>query len=180
MKIILASTSQHKLLATRRAFKKAFPKQSFQIIGVKAASKINDQPFGHQETFRGVLNRLEDARKTNPVFDYLVAVENGLIKMKLKQKEKFFDLAWVVVENSKGSQKIAFSSGIEIPSWAVEKTLALKDGFKKTTVGSVVARKNHCDPTDTFSFATNNLVSRSEMISQALTIVLGQFQKEKA
>lgn len=176
MKILVCSNSEHKLSATESVFKKLFPNEVVQVKGVKASSEINEQPVGHEETIKGALNRLKNAKTfmRGIVFDYCIAIENGLFKVEINHKTRWFDCAWVVVEDSNGNQRIALSSGLEFSESAVKK--ALEKGLETTTVGSIMTEETGCDGTDPQLFMTNNLVSRADMIKQALEIAIGQLQ----
>ncbi|MFH1705665.1 MAG: inosine/xanthosine triphosphatase [Patescibacteria group bacterium] len=177
MKIVVGSTSKHKLLAVEHVFKKIFHSETIQVEGAKVLSEINEQPIGHEETIIGVLNRLDSVKNfSKNIFDYAIAIENGLFEVKINNEERWFDIAWVVVEDSSGNKSLATSSGLEFSKNFVSETR--RRGFKTTTVGSIIAEKTGCDDSDPQLFLTNNLVSRMEMLKQALEIALGQLQKD--
>lgn len=178
MKILLGSTNEHKISAVKQVFKKLFPNENVQIKGIKADSEINEQPLGHEETIGGALNRLKNAKLLyEGDFDYAIAIENGLFPVSVKGKKRFFDAAWVAVEDAKGRQTISLSSGLEFSEKAINKALTRDGGFKTTTVGLIIAQETNCDATDPQSFMTNGLVSRVDMLKQAIEIALGQLQR---
>jgi hypothetical protein len=93
----VASTTQLKIDAVSQALKAAYGAESdHDVEGRSTASGVNEQPYGHAETRRGALNRLAalraaekakaretsangDEKAASPLF--LVAIENGLIRM---------------------------------------------------------------------------------------------------
>jgi inosine/xanthosine triphosphatase len=177
VKVLVASTSQHKLGAVERVFKETYSDWEIDMEGVKAPSEINEQPVGHKEMIEGALNRIKNAKKTakGKKFDFVVGIENGIFPIEVDGTEKWFDVAWVVIENKEDKQSLAVSAGVEFPREFIQE--ARKKGFKTTTVGSIIAEKTGCDGTDPHTFLTSNLASRSKLLEQALKIALGQLQE---
>merc|ERR1712110_1061972 len=109
--------------AVERVFRQSLG-ADVQIEGVKASSGINEQPFGHDETIKGAMNRLADAKLQRPGATYYVAIENGLFEVQAPGS-RFFDVAWVIVEGASDDgaappQALAHSVGVEFPSEFVE------------------------------------------------------------
>jgi len=177
MEIFVASTSKHKLEAVNNVANTLFPESKPKIEGRKTASEINEQPVGHEETVRGALNRLENLKKVigETRYDILVALENGIFPIKIREREAWFDLACVVVEDAEGNQSFAHSTGVEFDAQTVEE--ARKKGFETTTVGSLIAERTGADSTDPHSYLTNQIVSRREMLEQALKTAMGQLAR---
>ena len=57
IRIVVGSTNPVKCEATRLAFAEAWPDKECVVNGVKAASRVSDQPMGDTETFNGARNR---------------------------------------------------------------------------------------------------------------------------
>ena len=174
IKILLASTSQHKLSAVQKAFEKIYPQEKIKIKTVKAASNINEQPVGYSEIFQGAANRIKNAKSATQKesLDFIVGIENGIIPVKTAQGKRWFDVAGVIIENKEGQQSLALSAGVEFPSDLVEK--ARKMGFTTTTVGSLIAKEAGGDATDPHHLLTKGLVTRSFLLEEAIKIALGQ------
>jgi non-canonical (house-cleaning) NTP pyrophosphatase len=51
----------------------------------------------------GAQNRLKNAKAAlgGQSVDYLVSIENGIVEVNSKPNSRFFDLAWVVLEDAK-------------------------------------------------------------------------------
>ena len=80
-----------------------------------------------------------------------------------------------MIEDSRGKRSWAVSAGVEFPQNSVKE--AKRRGFDKTTVGSVIAESGG-EATDPHSFLTHGLVSRKDLLQQALRIALGQLPKK--
>lgn len=178
LKVLVGSTSGHKLDAVRETFKEVYPGTQITVKGVEAISGVNEQPVGLEEIFQGAQNRLQEAKRlAQEVYDFAVGIENGILPVEAGAREIWFDVGLVIVENKRGQQSFSLSPGVVFPSWAVEE--ARKRGFATTTVGTVIFEKIGGERTDPQSVLTSRLVSRTEMLKQALKIALGQLQKDK-
>jgi len=176
--IAIGSTSVHKIKAVEATFIKLFPGTKITSIPYKAASDINAQPIGNEETLMGARNRLNNAKKLiQTKVDYIIAIENGIIEVKT-EPSMFYDVAWVVLEDGKsGKQSVAVSGGVQFPNDFVEQ--AKSKGFVTTTVGSLLAQSNtSIDEADPHNYLTNKLAPRSELLQEAIKIAIGQLQKK--
>lgn len=180
MDILVASTNAHKLAAVREAARTVFPGQELNVRGIKAASDINEQPVGHQETVRGAMNRLQNLKAiaAQTRCDLYVSLENGIFPVNVGDQETWFDVGWVVVEDAAGNKSLSHSTGIEIGHGDVKE--AQRRGFDQTTAGSMIAERTGADSTDPHAHLTNGHVPRSEMLKQALMAAFGQHQKKSA
>lgn len=146
MDVFVGSLSKHKLPGAEGAIKEVFDDVETKVFAYNAKSSINEQPEGHEETIKGAFNRLKDLKRLvvesrGAVKDAIfIAIENGIFPVEVQGKERWFDLAWVVIEDTEGNQSISHSGGIEFDSDYVEE--AKKRGFETTTVGSIISR-NH-------------------------------------
>lgn len=173
MKIFVASTSVHKLEPVNKGAIEVFSGLGISVDGRKAASEVNEQPEGYEETLLGAFNRLKNLRNIikGTRYDLLVAFENGIIPMKIQKQLRWFDLGYVVVENEHGNQSIAHSPGVEFNIVDVEE--AKRRGFDRTTVGAVMAERLGIDPADPHAYLTSGIVPRSEMLRQSFKSALG-------
>lgn len=179
--IILGSTSKHKIAALQQVFQEVYPDVQCFIKGVKALSGINEQPVGHTETLQGALHRLSHAKQLiqSESYDFVVAIENGIVPVEIEGVTQWFDVGWVIVENFAGIRAFACSNGVEMGTRYVEE--ARKRGFDTTTVGAVMAEQcPGLEATDPQLFLTSNLVPRSEMLKQTLKTALGELQRKQS
>jgi len=178
LKILLGSNSEHKLKAVKETFKEVYPDTQIMVKGVKVTSGINEQPVGLKEIFQGAQNRAQEAKRlAQEAYDFIIGIENGILPIETGEGTMWFDVGLVIAENKKGQQGFALSSGVVFPSWAVEE--AQKRGFATTTVGTILFERNNGDRTDPQSLLTNQLVSRTAMLKQALMIALGELQQKQ-
>ena len=77
-KIIVASKNPVKINATHQAFKKVFPKESLEVVGVQVPSFVSNQPMSDEETLEGAINRAENAKLAHKTADYWVGIEGGI------------------------------------------------------------------------------------------------------
>lgn len=174
--VVIASTAEMKVGAVKRLLGEGFTVAGGTVEGVKAASEINEQPFGHEETLRGALNRLANARKLRPEASYYVAIENGIFEV-VAHGPRFFDLAWVVVETGAGQQALAHSVGLEFPREFVEQARAV--GFDKTHAGeklaAAIAGVHLQDP---HHWLSGRRLCREDLLLGALIAAWGQLHRQ--
>lgn len=174
MDIFVASTSPHKIAAAERACAPIFGSKC-NIEGIKAASDINEQPIGHDQTLEGALNRLKNLKRLigTTRYDLLIAFEGGIFPVEMIGRgRRWFDTGWTVVEDAYGIEAYSPSSGIEYDSLDVE--AAHERDFGKHTVGSVLAEQRGIDDTDPHEQLTCGLVRRADVLTQSLTAAIGQ------
>jgi len=176
MRLLVASESPYKLAAVEEATRDIFM-NSRTVEGYSVSSGINEQPVGHQETIQGATNRLnalknqlEDTR-----YHLLIALENGIFSIETEDGTKWFDLAWVIVENSAGERALAHSAGVEFSKEDVEE--ASLRGFETTTVGSILAEKSSCLANDPQAYLCNEFIGRQNILAQAVRVAIGQLKR---
>mmetsp|Transcript_4788 Transcript_4788/g.7595 ORF Transcript_4788/g.7595 Transcript_4788/m.7595 type:complete len:173 (+) Transcript_4788:122-640(+) len=60
LKVFVGTQSKLKLEAVRTAFSDL--NRTVSVVGFKAKSRVSEQPYGHEETRRGAMNRLSHAK----------------------------------------------------------------------------------------------------------------------
>lgn len=176
--VVVASTAAMKVGAVKRLLGEGFEAAGGRVQGVKAASGINEQPFGHEETILGAKNRLASAKTLAPDANFYVAIENGIFEVKTPES-KFYDVAWVIMENSRGQQALTHSVGIEFPAkWVLE---AREEGFDKTHAGHKFAADNPgANVQDPHQLLTAGRACREDLLHGALLAAWGQLQYKSA
>mmetsp|Transcript_121062 Transcript_121062/g.353780 ORF Transcript_121062/g.353780 Transcript_121062/m.353780 type:complete len:212 (+) Transcript_121062:77-712(+) len=193
LRVVVGSATALKVQAVRSAFEVALSKADLRapeaapagsddaegglrVEGVKAASGINEQPFGHEETARGAMSRLRHAKELAPGADFYASVENGLFEVNVDGAPRFFDLAWVAVERaSDGWSGLAHSVGLEFERSWVEEARSAGKGFEENTVGAVVAARapEGTDKQDPHAWLTGGLRPRQALLQEALLAAMG-------
>ncbi len=138
MKVVLASTSAVKLAAVRTVFG-----DGVDVIAVAAASGVNEQPVD-DETRRGAIQRLGNARVIRPDGDLYISIENGIFQ----ENGVWVDRPVVVTENADRVRRVIQGHGVAFPHDMV--ALAWQAGFAAVTVGRVMQDngvvRQHDDP----------------------------------
>lgn len=170
MKAILGSTNKHKLKAVKDALAELYPKEKTEVVGIETRSGAQEQPIGNEETIKGARNRALQTQKAGKKADFYVGLENGLIQV----KNKWFDVAWCVVIDKNGKESLIPSAGVFFPEKYV--TEAKKRGFETTTACMILHEEigPESESTDPHTILTNNKVSRSKLLEEALKIAIGQ------
>ncbi len=91
--ISVASTNPVKLKATLDAFKRMFPRETFEVRAVKVNQPVSDQPMTDDETLEGADTRARLAMENMPEADYWVGIEGGV----MDRGTQLSGYAWVVV-----------------------------------------------------------------------------------
>jgi len=167
--ILLASTSEHKRLATLDALLTLFPTERFRIETLKVSSNVNEQPFGFEETLRGAQNRLEHAKASfQSSYDYVLAIESGVISV----AGLYFDTAFCVLEKRSSAERfVIHSMGTPVPALYVEQVK--QRGAQIWTIGAIHKELHPTvgDANDINIFVTNGQFPRRRLLSQAVEAV---------
>ncbi|MFA6131485.1 MAG: DUF84 family protein [Patescibacteria group bacterium] len=132
----IGSVSPIKYFALCMALEELGVKYPEWLIGVvKAASGVNEQPFGPEETTHGARNRALAACQHFPKLTGL-GIENGVIE----KDGQFYDVGIVVVRMPDGTEFIEETEALLLPTEAVEKARWI--GFNTITVGKVLSRQH--------------------------------------
>lgn len=166
--ITLGTTSRHKLDAVEQACAKLG--LNVIISGTKTSSGQNEQPVGFEETFSGALTRATSAKEQEPE-SIAVGIESGIFNINTSAPITL-DIAIIVVLTPDGRQIVTTSEGVQFPQECVE--TAKNQGFKTTTVGSVITKQYGGDSTDPHSVLTKGTVTRTMTLVDALMVAFRQ------
>ena len=129
----------------------------FELNGVftqKVLSDVPEQPVGHEQTFKGALNRVKNLRlfweKDKLYQDLLlgaehnlvVGIESGLVNLPACVEDNFsyYDIAWIVIRDFSTERMVSMpSSGVMFPNKFAQASIETN---KKFTVGSLMSRDN--------------------------------------
>lgn len=169
MKLVLGSTSKHKLAALQKACD-CLDISDAEVTGFKATSNGAEQPVGFDEMFTGALQRARGAQEHSPG-SYAIGIESGIVRF-TAESPATLDIAAVVLLTPRGDIKMTTSAGIQFPEQYVQ--LAGNRGFDATTVGTIVTEKLGGDHTDPHATLTDGKVTRSFTLIDALLTLLRQ------
>jgi non-canonical (house-cleaning) NTP pyrophosphatase len=181
--VYVGSTSEHKLRAVREALDElSIPAE---VVGVKAASGVNEQPVKSRENdeiLEGATNRARRALFETPIEQFkrkpiFIGIENGIEFTKNTTMALIMDLASIVVIDENNVWYFANSAGHPVNYGDVED--ARSRGFDKHTVASVTRERTGCDATDATPYYTGGRMTRAELLRQAVKIALCQWLAAK-
>ncbi|NVD05790.1 non-canonical purine NTP phosphatase [Vibrio sp. JPW-9-11-11] len=163
-KVIVASLNPAKINAVKSAFCAAFEHQQFEFIGVSVASEVSDQPMDNDETHRGALNRVKNAKALKPHGDYYVGLEAGI--------EGSVTFAWMVIESTtqRGESR---SASLMLPPVVIEKLQQANE--LGDVMDEVFATDNIKQKGGAIGLLTHDLLTRSSVYHQALILALIPF-----
>lgn len=169
MRVVVASTNPVKQEAVHEAFSKAFNKP-IDLIGVKTASGVSDQPMTDEETKTGAVNRAHNAQLLAPNADYWVGIEGG-VAMIDDDMEAF---GWIAVLHP---QRLSCtrSATFLLPD---DISAQLKAGAELGPAMDILFKEhNSKHKGGAVGLLTNSLVTREALYEQPLLMALIPFLK---
>jgi inosine/xanthosine triphosphatase len=167
--IALASHNPVKIQAVLGGFGQMFPGLAFQVLPVKAASGVSDQPVTDQETLLGAHNRAHAARLATPGADYWVGIEGGIQDL----GEEMAAFAWVVVLSSYGEGK-ARSGTFFLPPAIAE---LVRTGMELGEADDVVFQQTNTKQANgAIGLLTRDIITRTQLYEHAVVLSLVSFK----
>jgi inosine/xanthosine triphosphatase len=160
VKIVVGSTSPHKLAAVRQACDVI--EIAAEISGVEVVSAVSAQPFGLDEIVYGAKGR--SAIESSGL---VIGIESGIVSA----GTTYFDLAAVVLRDHGEIVGTSLTTGIVIPYDFVRESWAT---MPRRTVGSVMRELAGSDPTDGASYLTKGRYSRVDQIAAGVIAAFAQ------
>ena len=167
MNIVIGSTSGHKMGALLNACLQLGI--SVNITSIATASGQNEQPVGLQETTTGAMTRATSALQTNA--DITIGIESGIIRLDT-QPPITLDIAVIVILTSDGRTIVTTSPGLLFPEDLVNK--AEMQGFRTTTVGSIIASTLGGSASDPHATLTGGRITRAALLTDGIVTALKQ------
>ncbi|EJG0185741.1 inosine/xanthosine triphosphatase [Vibrio parahaemolyticus] len=163
-KVVIASLNPAKINAVKSTFQSVFPQQAFEFVGISVPSEVADQPMTNEETHRGAVNRVKNAKVEMPTADFYVGLEAGI--------EGNVTFAWMVIESDthRGESR---SASLMLPP---EVLAQLADANELGDVmDKVFGTENIKQKGGAISLLTQNQLTRSSVYHQALILALIPF-----
>ncbi len=162
VRITVASTSAHKIVAVRRAAERLFEAGSASVEGIEAPSGVAEQPIGLAETLAGAQGRLACCRSGG----WAIAIESGVVRLGVAP----VDVAVILVRDPAGRVVVSLSGGAPLPRGDFE--AAREAGFSRRTVGAAMAARTGGSATDPIVYATDGRVTRADLLAEAVFVAL--------
>lgn len=167
--IAIASQNPVKINSTKAAFKKVFPKEQIEFLGIPSKSGVPDQPMGNDQTFAGAYNRVQDIRQQLPTADYFIGIEGGISN----EAEEMEVYAWIYIESVEQKVGKAKTGNFYLPKVIVD--LVNKGDELGTADDKVFGSSNSKQGNGTVGALTNNLISRTDYYEHAIILALIPF-----
>ncbi len=142
------------------------------VCCVQSFSSVDEQPVGEEMGKKGAANRARVLRGGHP-HAYVVGIENYIHRNRDGEWE---DLAAIVVMAPDGFTYTWASLPIQLD--AMDVLAAKTEGFDRTTVGSMVARRLGCKADDPHGPMSGHARSRRGLLTKALTHVFRQVKAD--
>ena len=167
-KVAVGSTNPTKIQATKIAFEKIFPEETWEIIGTSVPSGIPDQPKSTEQTIQGAQNRAQRALETLQA-DFGVGLEGGMQKI----GERWLETGWIVIKDKNGNEGIGSSIHMLVPPKLIShieqgKELGVATDIEFITIES--GKKQGF-----FGLMTNNAIDRTNAYADGVISALSRF-----
>lgn len=171
-KVIIASENPVKIHAVEQGFEKMFPNSTFEYDGVSVPSGVADQPTIDDQTFKGALNRAENANKQNSEADYWVGIEGGIQKV----GEEMEAFAWVVIKSKTKTGK-SRTGTFFLPIPIVK---LINDGKELGEADDIVFNRSNSKQEDgAVGILTGRIIDRTKYYLEAVILALIPFKNER-
>lgn len=172
MKIAVGSQNPVKINAVKRAFKLVWPKNKFEVIGVKVPSGVSDQPMSDKESIKGAKARAIRSMKEIKA-DFGVGLEGGLQSI----GKLWFDCGWAVVIDRHGKEGIGSSARMLTP----EKIMKLiRKGKELGEANDILFKTKFSKQAQGhFGLMTNSIVTRTDAYVDSFVFALSRFLHPK-
>lgn len=142
-----------------KSIKKVFG-SDYTYYTANVPSGVSEQPRGFDEIEKGANFRLNRIIDLYPDHNVAISIENGIVQI----NNEYFDIACIALKTP-NKRFITWSSMVPINTNDVIK---IRDNM---TIGDIVSPDN---PKDPHSVITNNLISRCDILEQAINIAYGK------
>ena len=167
LRVIVGSTNNAKVEATRHAFERYFG--TVEVVGLEVDSGVAAQPVG-EECFSGARNRALAARSQAAArsldVDFCLGIEGGLLKL----RETWFGVSVVCVVDSRGRESYGTTPMFEMPASVVRSVL---DGRELGDImGDVSGEPDIRRNCGAVGYLTKGMLTRTSMYEDGILAAL--------
>ncbi len=168
-KVLVASKNPVKLEAVKTGFSRMFPSMELEFLNASVPSHVEDQPMDNEATFKGALNRANNAKSAFADADFWVGVEGGIERA----GDEMAAFAWIVILSAEKSGK-ARTGSFFLP----EKVRELIDAGKELGEADdiVFGHSNSKQTNGAVGILTQNCITRTTLYSEAVVLALIPFK----
>jgi len=176
--ICVGSLNPTKVNAVKQAFSRYFI--NFKVYNIKAESEVSKQPIGLKNIIDGAINRAKNSlnflinRRKIKYNIYGVGIEAGLVEVP-NTKTGFMDFQFCAIIDE--NKQISLGSGIafEYPNFVINQILEDQDTEIGDIIGNLAQNKNLKNESGAISFLSKNVITRIEILAQAVICALLPF-----
>lgn len=173
MKIAVGSENPVKLEAVENGFRKVFPKDNIEVIGVKVKSGVSEQPLSDAEMMKGAKNRAKAALKKVENADYGVGLEGGLNEY----NGEWYGRSWMSIIDREGAHGMGSSVSCYIPPKMMRLVHEGKD--LKKVCEELFGIKDIGRKEGYYGLLTNNAITRASGYGDGIVMALSNFIRPK-
>lgn len=170
--IVVSSKNPTKIKATHQGFMRLLP-ADYEFRGISVPSEVPDQPFTDEETLRGAMNRVRNARAAEPDADFWVGLEGG-VHVDPNDGGAIQSFAWVVVTGKGGRTGKARTSTYYL---AAETAALLRKGMELGHADDLVfGKSNSKHHSGSVGILTDDVIDRTSYYAEAVVLALIPFK----
>ena len=170
IRIVVASENPVKINAAAIGFKKMFPGETFEVVGVSSQSGVPDQPLGQSQTLDGAKNRVEHAFSNHTDHDFYVGIEGGVDHNDLGTEV----FAWVCVKDRGGAVGLGKTGSFYLPMTI---TNLIKSGLELShATDQLFNETNTKHKNGTVGILTDDVIDRTAYYVEAIIYALIPFK----
>lgn len=181
LNVCVGSLNPTKVNAVKAAFSRYF--KNFKVYNIKADSKVPNQPIGLNNIIEGAISRatqslnymISEKKILQNIFG--VGIEAGLAEIPYT-KTGYMDFQFCAIINEE--KKISLGSGIafEYPKFVIDQILQNHDKEIGEIIGKLAGNENLKNESGAISFLSKNIITRTEILTQAVICALLPFINE--
>lgn len=167
--VVIASKNPVKIESVTAGFKKMFPEEDFEFVGVSVLSNVSNQPYGDEETLAGAKNRADNAYAESGGADFYVGIEGGSLKV----GEEMEAFAWVVIRSGDKYGQ-AKTGTFYLPKKVIE---LINQGKELGEADDIVFnRQNSKQQNGAVGILTGDVITRTTYYVEAVVLALIPFK----
>jgi inosine/xanthosine triphosphatase len=178
LRVAVGSKNPVKLAAVRQAFFRAFPDRPLVCVGHDVPSGVSDQPWGHDETRKGALQRARGALLAETGADYAVGIEGGVEDTGVFNGLR--SVAYVAIRRSRDLRlSVEHTASFKLPPRVARLLRGEEPGHDKLELGAacdlVFNETNSKQQGGTVGAVTRGLLDRTAYYEHAIVCALAPF-----
>ena len=176
LRVAVGSKNPVKLAAVRQAFFRAFPDRYIAFAGRDVPSGVRDQPWGHEETWKGATQRARGALLAETGADYAVGIEGGVVQA----GDGLRSVAYVAIRRSRDMRgSLEHTASFKLPPRVARLLFGQEPGHGKLELGAacdlVFNETNSKQQGGTVGAVTRGLLDRTAYYEHAIVCALAPF-----